>query len=498
MIRLRGMQRMDTMRKSWFVVLALGLLAGVGPLMAQSKTPTLVGTTWEWVSTTTPDEALIISDPARYQVTFMDDGTVAARVDCNRAFGRYTANGASLRIELAGTTMALCADDSQGEIFAQQLAGVTGFSFDDGALVMEQTPDGGAMRFRAEGNGPAAEASALWGTVWRWVERGVGGASEAITPSDAYTVTFNADGSVNIQADCNIAFGAYSAESGALSIEVTGVTRALCPPGSRSQEFLDLLDAVSAFRFTPEGQLMLAQPGDSGTLTLQAGPPSLVGPTWEWVQTVTPVEVIAAAEPARYTTTFHEDGTYSWTLDCNSGGGNYTLDGSRLSLGPGVSTLMACPEGSQDFQFQQIANATSYFFLDGELYVELSMDSGTMQLRPQPPSLTGAAWQWVRTVTPDGTITAAEPARYTLQFSEDGSTYLVTADCNSGSGGYSVEGSRLTLDLPVLTLMACPEGSQDRLFLEQLTSSAIFFFQGGSLYLDRASGDGTMQFSPVP
>lgn len=484
------------MRKNWIAVLALGLLATTAPLAAQTEMPPLVGTTWEWVSTATPAEEIAVSDPTRYQITFIDDGSVAARLDCNRAFGSYTTSGASLRIELAGMTMALCADDSQGALFTQHLDQVTGFHFRDGELIMDQA-GGGTMRFRAEGSGPAAETSALWGTVWQWTHLSAGSTSEAIAPPDAYSVTFSADGSVSIQADCNIAFGSYTADAGALSIEVAGMTRALCPPESRGQQFLDLLGAVAAYSFTPEGQLVLEGPAGSGTLTLQPGPPTLIGTTWQWLQTVTPVEAIVAADPARYTITFHEDGSYSWRLDCNTGSGDYTVDGSRLSLGPGVSTLMACPEGSQDFQFQQIANATSYFFLDGDLYVDLSMDSGTMQLRPQPPSLTGTTWHWVQTITPDETTSAADPARYTIVFNEDGS-YLVAADCNSGSGRYVVNGGRITLGLPVLTLMACPEGSQDRLFLEQLDGDAVFFFQGGDLYLDDAAGGGTMRFSPAP
>ena len=47
---------------------------------------------------------------------------------------------------------------------------------------------------------------------------------------------------------------------------------------------------------------------------------------------------------------------------------------------------------------------------------------------PMPPELARTTWGWVSLTTPEETLTIAEPARYTLRFSE----VALRADCNRG------------------------------------------------------------------
>ncbi|MCB0144249.1 MAG: META domain-containing protein [Caldilineaceae bacterium] len=87
------------------------------------------------------------------------------------------------------------------------------------------------------------------------------------TPED-YTITFNTDGTVNIKADCNNASGSYTADdNGSLSIEIGPMTRAMCPPGSRSDEFVQKLGSVANF-FFENGILYLDMMADGGTFQL--------------------------------------------------------------------------------------------------------------------------------------------------------------------------------------------------------------------------------------
>jgi len=115
--------------------------------------------------------------------------------------------------------------------------------------------------------------------------------------------------------------------------------------------------------------------------TAQAG---IVGVTWEWVATVTPVERIDVADPSRYTLLLEPDGRAQVLFDCNQGGGDYELSPGRLSFGPLVSTMMACPPDTQDAEFtRDLQRVSSYFVRAGELYLELPYDSGTMHFRPR-------------------------------------------------------------------------------------------------------------------
>lgn len=107
--------------------------------------------------------------------------------------------------------------------------------------------------------------------------------------------------------------------------------------------------------------------------------------TWQWIGTITPVEKITVPAPERYTIRLTDDGKVHARFDCNRGGGTYDISDGKLSFGPLMSTRMACPEGTLDAPFMRdLGRVTSFFVLDGELYLELPFDSGTMRFRPEP------------------------------------------------------------------------------------------------------------------
>ena len=111
----------------------------------------------------------------------------------------------------------------------------------------------------------------------------------------------------------------------------------------------------------------------------------IVGTTWQWVETITPVEQIEVPDPERYSFHLMDDGTLQAQFDCNRGGGSYEIEDGRISFGPMISTRMACPEDSLDQLFMRdLQRAAIYFVQDGMLYLDLPYDSGTMRFRPAP------------------------------------------------------------------------------------------------------------------
>lgn len=108
----------------------------------------------------------------------------------------------------------------------------------------------------------------------------------------------------------------------------------------------------------------------------------ILGKTWQWISTVTPVETVRASDPARYTIRLGEDGKAQVRFDCNRGGGNYTISDGKMTFGPMMSTRMACPEDTQDALFMRdLQKASSFFLENGELYLELPLDSSTMRFK---------------------------------------------------------------------------------------------------------------------
>jgi len=119
--------------------------------------------------------------------------------------------------------------------------------------------------------------------------------------------------------------------------------------------------------------------------TRSTDPQSLLSKTWQWVSTITPVEIITVTDPERYTIMLTEDGKLQARFDCNRGGGEYEISEGKLSFGPLMSTRMACPEDSLDGPFMRDLQRVASFFLQGGLlYLELPYDSGTMKFRPEP------------------------------------------------------------------------------------------------------------------
>lgn len=108
----------------------------------------------------------------------------------------------------------------------------------------------------------------------------------------------------------------------------------------------------------------------------------LAGPTWQWTAstTTTPASQSVTPNPENYTITFNKDGTYNGKADCNTIAGSYTTSGSSLTIAPGPSTLMACPDGSLDALYTAGLLATqSYAIANGEL--TLTTKDGTMTFK---------------------------------------------------------------------------------------------------------------------
>lgn len=107
-------------------------------------------------------------------------------------------------------------------------------------------------------------------------------------------------------------------------------------------------------------------------------------------------------------------------------------------------------------------------------------------------------WLWQRTEMSDDTvITASDPTRYMLGLGADGRLTL-QADCNRGSGSYTVSGAQLTLQPGPMTLIACAPGSQDSVFLRDLRDVVTYVRNGEHLVLNLRVDSGAMVFSPQP
>lgn len=126
--------------------------------------------------------------------------------------------------------------------------------------------------------------------------------------------------------------------------------------------------------------------GDSSEAGDDTGGGSLTGVTWQWQGSQYSNDTSATPEdPSKYTIEFAEDGTYSGNADCNSIGGEYTLEDSSIAISPGPTTLIGCPEGSLGSEFtRDLEAAAIVFFQEGDLLIDLFADAGTMRFSAAP------------------------------------------------------------------------------------------------------------------
>ncbi len=111
----------------------------------------------------------------------------------------------------------------------------------------------------------ASAADSLQSNPWQWIAFTNPVEKYSIENPQDYRLTFNPDGTVNIQADCNTAIGSYTAADSSLKIELGPMTLAACPPGSRSDDFVRHL-GFSAIYFFQDGHLFIDLFADGGTL----------------------------------------------------------------------------------------------------------------------------------------------------------------------------------------------------------------------------------------
>jgi len=212
--------------------------------------------------------------------------------------------------------------------------------------------------------------------------------------------------------------------------------------------------------------------------------PSLTGTTWQWASITTPVEETDVEDPSRYTILFNQDGTAEVKADCNNVGATYTTDDNNISITLGPSTLVACPPDSLDQEFlRNLENAAIYFFEEGDLFLDLFADSGTMrftaeeQIEQPPPEESESTGEATGTITasdgvylrsgpgteypPIGAVAFGASGEITGQ-SEDGQWWEIdvppTTDAPGGQGWVAAEfvDASNVENVPVVSAPAVP------------------------------------------
>jgi heat shock protein HslJ len=111
--------------------------------------------------------------------------------------------------------------------------------------------------------------------------------------------------------------------------------------------------------------------------------------------------------------------------------------------------------------------------------------------------LTTFVWELTELQTgPNSSATPDDPAHYTISFNDDGTVGIV-ADCNVGSGSYTIDGDKIAIEMGPMTLVACPEGSLSDQWIKDLAQAATFSLNdAGELVLNLPADAGFIRLAP--
>jgi heat shock protein HslJ len=375
---------------------------------------TLEGPTWLLDSYMDIDGNMTPRLPQTRVTINFAEGEVNGSAGCNNFFGPYTVDGNNLTIGPLGSTMMMCIQDdtaTQETAYLANLGNVASYDIINNQLQLNNAEGNTILVFDVE------EATSLVGTDW--TVTGYNNGQEAVVSVLAdtqMTALFDENGLVSGSAGCNGYRASFETDAETINIGPAASTRKLCPTpeGIMDQEALYLAALEMAATYEIDGsRLDLYDENGARVVQFEATMPvgeaneetgaveeppvaaeeapdveaaasmELAGSSWQWVQVVTPVESVTVDNPENYLLEFMPDSLVSIQADCNSGTGTYEVDGSTISINITSTTLALCPEGSLSDQFIRNLNAAAiYFEQNGNLFIDLFADSGTMEFAP--------------------------------------------------------------------------------------------------------------------
>lgn len=196
---------------------------------------------------------------------------------------------------------------------------------------------------------------------------------------------------------------------------------------------------------------------------------------------------------------FDEGGNVSGSNGCNRYSGPYQTGGNSISIGPLMTTMMACPElvmEQEQAYMTALQSATDYEIRGDKL--TLRGDGFTLEFEGEDASLAGTSWDVISYNNGrGGVVSVIIGTELTAEFGED-DRLSGSAGCNTYNTTYEIDGDEISIGPTATTRMFCeaPEGvmEQEGEFLSALQSAATYTIEGDRLTMRTASGSTAANF----
>jgi uncharacterized lipoprotein YbaY len=168
-----------------------------------------------------------------------------------------------------------------------------------------------------------------------------------------------------------------------------------------------------------------------------------------------------------------------------------------LAVEGGQITLEMITHGPDDPMCCPTQKVIKTFTLQDEQLIETSSEVIGRQSEGES-DIVGVVWTWQKFLDQSGQndIVVIYPPAYRLELLPDG-RFNIKADCNLGSGTYTLEGSSLALELGPITLAECGPSSQHDEYINLLGQVVTYVREGDSLSLNLKYDSGDMRFSKL-
>lgn len=221
---------------------------------------------------------------------------------------------------------------------------------------------------------------------------------------------------------------------------------------------------------------------------------SLEGVSWSLDSLLNSEEEAVCALPNAEVTALFKDGRISGKAGCNNYAAEYVSNGSNLTIGPIISTLMMCVDegiSRQESNYLRDLNDTASYNISGNLLRIMNANATVILTYSvvQPTPLTGTLWQMTSYNNgKGGLVSDLSSINTTTIFSEDGNL-AGSAACNQYHATYQVNDSRIRIGPVATTRMMCPEPvmQQEMDYLNALQSAVSYDIQGSDLILFNAN-----------
>lgn len=277
---------MKTLRSGSTLCAAL-LLASLSSARAQS-TPLniardLRNTSWQLVKFQGSDDTTLTpSDKANYTIAFQNDGTVNARIDCNRGHSTWKSTGPNqLTLGPLALTRAMCPPAPLNDRLPKDWANVRSYVIKDGHLFLSLIADGGLYEF--EPATPASEPHyhnvktiALENSDWKLIWLGDSPVNSASQRQQPHLLFDSNSHRVSGSGGCNQLTGGYQLTGNELKFGQLASTMMACSQGMETEQALrHMLPNVATWKITGQ-ELELY---DSSGKTLARLTPIAASPT---------------------------------------------------------------------------------------------------------------------------------------------------------------------------------------------------------------------------